>query len=56
VKVDEVVVVGIKTEAKAALSAKTAAEERTRINIKLDKPKTDTEPAKPAPAQPKQEQ
>lgn len=55
VKVDEVVVVGIKTEAKAAMSTKTAAEARPRVTIKLDKPK-DTETAKPAPAQPKQEQ
>ena len=54
-KVNEVVVVGIKQEAKKAMSAKTAAEAKTRVNIKLDKPK-EAEPAKPAPAQPKQEQ
>ncbi|HEY8897191.1 MAG TPA: hypothetical protein VIM79_20345, partial [Niastella sp.] len=54
-KVDEVVVVGIKQEAKKALSAKVATEARPRVTIKLDKPK-DAEPAKPAPAQPKQEQ
>jgi bla regulator protein blaR1 len=55
VKVDEVVVVGIKTEAKAAMSAKPAAEAKPRVTIKLDKPK-ETEPDKPAPVQPKQEQ
>lgn len=54
-KVDEVAAVGIKQEAKKALSAKVVTEVKPRIAIRLDKPK-DAEPAKPAPAQPKQDQ